>query len=300
MSFNHIGNYVCECGKTFNSSQSFNGHKSNCKVHHLSKYGDLTFITDKYVRVSNSCRTTHKAKFSKLEQEKLEQWISEQHTCEKCGKIMTEKFGSGRFCSRQCANSRERTDEIKNKIKESVSLTSNEKHKTFVDDYYKNPSHCKICNTILDYDHRRKKTCSEHCKRLLASMNLKNNPNAGGIRDGAGIGKKGWYKGYFCDSTYELVYVIYNLDHNIEFKRNKNFYPYTYRGKVKKYYPDFELVDKSLVEIKGYHTEQVDAKISAVTDRPIKILYQEDLQFAFDWVKEHYDYKNLEDLYESK
>lgn len=73
MSFNHIGNYVCECGKTFNSSQSFNGHKSNCKVYHLSKYGDLTFITDKYVRVSNSCRTTHKAKFSKLKQEKLEQ-----------------------------------------------------------------------------------------------------------------------------------------------------------------------------------------------------------------------------------
>ena len=25
--------FICECGKTFISSRSFNGHKSHCKVH---------------------------------------------------------------------------------------------------------------------------------------------------------------------------------------------------------------------------------------------------------------------------
>ena len=31
--FNHQGKYICECGREFISSQSFNGHKSNCKIH---------------------------------------------------------------------------------------------------------------------------------------------------------------------------------------------------------------------------------------------------------------------------
>ena len=34
---------------------------------------------------------------------------------------MTEKFGSGRFCSRSCANSRFRNNEIRIKISDSVS-----------------------------------------------------------------------------------------------------------------------------------------------------------------------------------
>lgn len=40
--------------------------------------------------------------------------------CIKCNKIQEEIFGSGRFCSRACSNSRTRTDEIKNKISNGV------------------------------------------------------------------------------------------------------------------------------------------------------------------------------------
>lgn len=42
--------------------------------------------------------------------------------CEKCGKPVYERIGkydTGRFCSRSCANSRVRTDEIKKKISDS-------------------------------------------------------------------------------------------------------------------------------------------------------------------------------------
>lgn len=28
-----ISPYICECGKAFDNSQAFNGHKSNCKAH---------------------------------------------------------------------------------------------------------------------------------------------------------------------------------------------------------------------------------------------------------------------------
>ena len=50
---------------------------------------------------------------------------------------------------------------------------------------------------------------------------MKKNPKSGGLRHGSGKGKKGWYKGIFCDSTYELVFVIYYKDHEIPIKRSE-------------------------------------------------------------------------------
>ena len=44
--------------------------------------------------------------------------------------------------------------------------------------------------------------------------------------------------------------------------------------------------------------EQTKAKIKSVTDKPIKVLFEKDLQYAFDYVKENYTYNKLEDLYE--
>lgn len=47
-----------------------------------------------------------------LREKNLQKWIDEQHCCEICGKLMTIKYGSGRFCSKECAN---RSISIKNK-----------------------------------------------------------------------------------------------------------------------------------------------------------------------------------------
>lgn len=134
-------------------------------------------------------------------------------------------------------------------------------------------------------------------ERQRISLYMKQSPNTGGIRQGSGRGKHGWYNGFFCDSTYELAYIIYNLDHNIPFKRSQLKYPYTYDGKVHTYHPDFELEDGSLVEVKGYYTEQVQAKIDSVKDRKIVLLMEDDLGYAFDYVKQHYTFDKLEDLY---
>lgn len=138
----------------------------------------------------------------------------------------------------------------------------------------------------------------EELRKLHISETMKFNPKAGGLRQGSGRGKKGWYKGYFCDSTYELVYIIYNIDHNIKFDRCNLTYEYEYNNKVHIYHPDFILEDDSLIEVKGYHTDLVDIKVNSVKDRPIKVLYEKDLKYAFDYVKEHYKYNKLVDLYE--
>lgn len=45
--------------------------------------------------------------------------------CQNCGKIMTEKYGSGRFCSKSCANTRHHSQETKQKI--SISNKSKNK-----------------------------------------------------------------------------------------------------------------------------------------------------------------------------
>lgn len=85
--------------------------------------------------------------------------------------------------------------------------------------------------------------------------------NNGGLRKGSGRGKKGRYKGYWCDSSWELAFVIYNLEHGILFERNTEGFEYEFNGKIKKYYPDF-IVDSCYYEIKGYITEQSLTKIA--------------------------------------
>ena len=108
----------------------------------------------------------------------------------------------------------------------------------------------------------------------------------GGYREGSGRSKFGYYKGIYCGSTYELCWVIYNLDHNIPFKRFDTFIT----DGIVKYYPDFLLDDKTIVEIKGYYTPQVDAKTKLAESKgyKVKVLYKEDLQYAFDYVKIKY------------
>jgi len=116
----------------------------------------------------------------------------------------------------------------------------------------------------------------------------------GGYIRGSGRGKKGWYKGYFCDSSWELAYVIYCLDHNISIKRNTKKRQYIWNNKVKNYIPDF-LVEGKLIEIKGYKTKKWLAKLSA--NRDVEILYEKEMRPILSYVKDNYG-KDFIRLYE--
>ena len=93
----------------------------------------------------------------------------------------------------------------------------------------------------VEKEEERKKKISEAMKKY------------GGYRIGGGRGKKGWYKGFFCDSSWELAFVIYCLDHKIKIERKTTKLDYIFNGKVygnasQKYKPRFP-VDRSFLDM---------------------------------------------------
>ena len=120
----------------------------------------------------------------------------------------------------------------------------------------------------------------------------------GGLRHGSGRGKQGWYKGYWCDSSWELAYVIWCLEHNIKLQRNKETFEYTYNNQIRKYYPDFILEDGTYVEIKGYYTKQTEEKINAFPKtRTLLLLDKHSIKDYLEYVVDKYG-KDFYNLYE--
>ena len=131
----------------------------------------------------------------------------------------------------------------------------------------------------------------EELRKQKISESMKKNKLSGGIRIGSGRGKKGWYKGHWCDSSWELAWVIYNLEHNISFKRNHIGFKYEYKGQERKYYPDF-LIGETYYEIKGRRgfeglNEENKEKISQF-DKNLVVLYMKDIKPYLEYVIEKY------------
>ena len=128
----------------------------------------------------------------------------------------------------------------------------------FGESWYKNYTD-KISKSIkYSYERGDRKPTDEESRRLKIQKRMKE--VGGGYREKSGRGKKGRYMGYWCDSSWELAWVIYNLDHGLSFERNKDTFDYIYEGQNLKYLPDFKVGEK-YIEIKGYVTNQFLAKV---------------------------------------
>lgn len=205
-----------------------------------------------------------------------------------CPKCQTSHSKTGVFCSRHCANSRVKTPEICEKVskklkgrKVGAALTASLRGAR-LRALSQESRVCKKCKTPY--------VCHKKSTRVLCSIRC-----SGGYREKSGRGKSGRYKGIFCNSTYELAWVVYNFDQGLTVKR---FPGYITNGKIK-YYPDF-IEGNTIIEIKGYHTPEVDEKAQLAKDKgyEIKILYKQDLQHCFDWIKHKYNTNKIETLYE--
>lgn len=123
------------------------------------------------------------------------------------------------------------------------------------------------------------------------SETMKKNPKAGGLRSRSGRGKKGWYKGYWCDSSWELAWVIYQIEHGFKFDRNWNGFKYFYENETHLYYPDY-IIENHYYEIKGRRSyedlnEKNKQKINQFEGN-LSVLYSKDMKPYLDYVMQKY------------
>ena len=142
--------------------------------------------------------------------------------------------------------------------------------------------------------------CGKDAKNKYCSRTCGGKASKGGYRPGSGRAKTGYYKGIYCGSTYELCWVIYQLDHGLDFNRFEGFLEFN----GKKYFPDF-VQNNKIIEIKGVEDQaKVDAKTLIANNNgyEVVVLRADDLQEEFNYVKSTYtkNYKSLYDEYKPK
>jgi hypothetical protein len=124
---------------------------------------------------------------------------------------------------------------------------------------------------------------------------------AGGYRKGSGRGKKGTYKGIYCDSSWELAFVLWCEIKGRKVKRAKRRFEYSYRGKTHYYLPDFRYQNSDgvwkYVEVKGYVSEQWVAKKKAFPEELLMLEHEGMKRYVYPLVHEHFG-KNFTRLYE--
>ncbi len=202
--------------------------------------------------------------------------------CKKCGTKFEVTKGLINYCSLKCRNSRgERSEEVKEKIRNGLNqFIISDKYIKKVGDASPNwkpkiEKICLYCNQSL-LTRRKTQTYHSECAKKCT----------GGIRVGSGRGKHGWYKGYWCDSSWELAWVIYHIDHEIKFERNKVGFEYIFEDKKRKYYPDF-IKDGIYYEIKGYINNQVLEKIKQFPWKLV-VLTKHDIKYILEYVISKY------------
>lgn len=134
----------------------------------------------------------------------------------------------------------------------------------------------------------------ELLRKEKISKSMKKNPNAGGYRENSGRGKKGKYKNIYCDSSWELAFVVYHIDNNLNIKRCTEHRKYIFNNEEHIYIPDF-ITDGGIIEIKGYKSKQWNEKHKQNPD--IKVLYYEDMKRYLDYVENKYGSNWIELLY---
>jgi len=286
------------------------------------------------------------------------------YNCQKCQKEVVEKYGSGKFCSKSCSNSRIVSFKTKEKLSNSLKGRKGLPHplKGKQGKIHSVESRLKISNSlkgrksplkgkshsletrlkisenqkgrVLSQETRTKISqslkgkesplkgklgkihSSETKEKLSTSLKGRKSPlkgksiteehklkiskankgKPGKYNPKSSRGKSGWYKGYWSDSSYELAYIIYNLEHNIPFERNTKSFEYiNSKGEKRKYYPDFILPCGKYIEIKNFISEDVLLKATSISS--IEILCKNEMQPYLKYCKEKYG-KDFISLYE--
>jgi hypothetical protein len=264
-----------------------------------------SFATTLYDRkcCSKECTNKLTSKISKeIAHNKKEKLVTEYlkypSQCECCKEDLPFDKRKNKFCSHKCSAiitniSKIRTEEQKSKIRNTLTGTKYSEERLSkirairLSNATKKYKICRVCQKSTSST--RRFTCSYECFLINTTNNALKQEKHGG-------GHKGRYKGIPCDSTYELCFLIYNLDHNIKIIRSTNIYSYEYKGKIRKYIPDFIINDSDEIEVKGFMSKRSIAKLTQ--NSHIKVVDKISIQPYIKYVKDHYSVKDVRVLYD--
>ena len=289
--------FQCICGKQFEIEKLLVKHQARCK----------TFINSK--RLPNG-----------------------MFKCENpdCGKEHDGSYGSGRYCCKKCMNHGASLNASQNAIKNGNKHCP-ENFKTPHAEYGR--WKCKCCNLIFEtrfqlfaHNHEvhpvpkgqiwNKGLTKETDKRIKDyAIRYSDGVKSGRIKPsflGRHLTKehkdkiiatyienrtnnkyRGTYKGIYFQYSFELAWIVWNLEHGIKIFRCEETFEYwdSEQKKTRTYYPDFQLEDGTIVEIKGRVTQCVYDKQDAVINkykRKYVLLTQDKIQHCLDYCKEKY------------
>lgn len=202
-----------------------------------------------------------------------------------------------------------RTRKLLRQHKKSCLIIDNERHKTTLNKrliHFDEIKNTYVLYELLDvyisqgwevggnnnYSKNNKGICNDANRELerrkKISKTMKKNGKSGGYRINSGRGMKGIYKGFYCDSSWELAFIIYNIENNIIFERNTKQFEYKFKGIIHKYIPDF-IIGDCYYEIKGYSTEQWKAKYESFSkNHKIEVIDKEKIKPYLDYVINKY------------
>lgn len=306
--------HVCRyCNKGFETSQKLGAHVRNCgqnpnarlrQKKSLQTQKELYDIKNPIIHVKLNCINCGKEYELDVRQKQFDNDAYKKCCSSSCAHSYAAKFadpeknksGMKTFAKVRVIHCHKCGKDVNVIGSVSIILCDECKEKTKA-----NPSEkCLICGK--DVVNGRKTCCKEHEKELRIQSfknKVSKTHSVGGLRNKGGRGKRGWYKGIHCDSSWELAWVIYQLEHNVPFVRNtKICFYYYFNEKKYKYYPDFILQDGTFVEIKGWKSPKWEAKVEQFpSNQKLQIYYHDDLKNIFDYVIQKYG-KKYTDLYE--
>lgn len=138
----------------------------------------------------------------------------------------------------------------------------------------------------------------EAARKQKISVALKGNTNwMHNKTRGKYIFKKGIYKGLQCDSSWELAFAVYHIEHEKHIERYKGYYEYVIDGEIHRYIPDF-ITDDGIFEIKGRKDKKSLEKEKQFPE--ITIIDKNSITKYLDYVIEKYGKEFYDVLYEDK
>lgn len=273
METNIRGDFYCQfCGKHSTTKQGIRIHEKRCPLN-----------PDRIISLMKDGEPTIQVPYNQLDEYLSQGWVTVSAYYDK----LTNHY----------THNRNKLQYYKDDVIKYIS-------KDEVDEYEKNGWTHGTPKSVIErvqqnrkYQGRADTPEGELERRRKISESMKKNPLCGGHRDGSGRGYKGKFHGIYCDSSWELAFVVYHIENNLYIERCDERRKYIFNNENRTYIPDFK-TSEGIIEIKGYSTKQWEEKLKQNPD--IKVLYKNDIKPYLEYVESKYGKKFWEVLYDKK